>query len=366
MVCRPGISSMSLGRCYAGHSIEHKLSMAAKHNLQGIELFYEDLADLAHPQTPANLLSAAAYVRSLCIALGLDIICLQPFMHYEGLLDRSKHAKRIEEMHLWIQLAKVLGTDLIQVPSSFLSKEEISSDTDLIVSDLREIADIGLKQSPTIRFAYESLCWGTYVDKWELCWDIVQRVDRPNFGICLDSFNILGRIYADPTSPTGCNVDADQEVQASVRRLVSQIGPYKEKIFFIQIVDAERLDAPLLNNHPFYNASQPARMSWSRNCRLFYGESAHGAYLPVRDVAHAIIKDIGYEGWVSMELFNRAMERKDEGVVEELASRAGESWRRMVVDLDMKAEAEELGKRNAVRKDSASGVSDREVEVARL
>ena len=63
---------MSLGRCYAGHSLEHKLSMAAKHGLQGIELFYEDLADLAHPQTPSNLLSAATYVRSLCTSLNLD------------------------------------------------------------------------------------------------------------------------------------------------------------------------------------------------------------------------------------------------------------------------------------------------------
>ncbi|KAF1974814.1 3-dehydroshikimate dehydratase [Bimuria novae-zelandiae CBS 107.79] len=344
---------MSLGRCYAGHSLEHKLTMAAKHGLQGIELFYEDLADLARPQTPSNLLAAAAYVRSLCASLGLDIICLQPFMHYEGLLDRAAHSKRIEEMRLWIQLAQVLGTDLIQVPSTFLSKQETSSDTELIVSDLRELADMGLQQTPTMRFAYESLCWGTYVDKWEICWDIVQRVDRPNFGICLDSFNILGRIYADPTAASGCNPDAEEVVRASVRRLVEQIGPHKEKIFFFQVVDAERLDAPLLPGHPFYNAAQPARMSWSRNCRLFYGEKEHGAYLPVKDVAHAIIKEIGFEGWVSMELFNRAMERKDEGVVEELASRAGESWRRMVVDLDMKAEADELRKRSIVRKDSA-------------
>ncbi|KAL1609986.1 hypothetical protein SLS60_001651 [Paraconiothyrium brasiliense] len=340
--------------------------MAAKHGLQGIELFYEDLANLAQPQTPSNLLSAAAYVRSLCTSLGLEIICLQPFMHYEGLLDRSNHSKRIEEMHLWIQLAKVLDTDLIQVPSSFLAAEEISDDVELIVSDLQELADIGLTHSPPIRFAYESLCWGTYVDKWELCWDIVTRVDRPNFGICLDSFNILGRIYADPASSTGCNSGAEEEVQASMRRLVEQIGPYKEKIFFIQIVDAERLSSPLLPGHAFYNPAQPARMSWSRNCRLFYGETEHGAYLPVRDVAHAIIKEIGFNGWVSMELFNRAMERKDQGVVEELAIRAGDSWRRMVVDLDMEAEADELVKKSIVRTDSGTDIFDKEAEVARL
>lgn len=359
---------MSLGRCYAGHSLEHKLSMAAKHGLQGIELFYEDLADLARPPTPSNLLSAATYVRSLCTSLGLDIICLQPFMHYEGLLDRTQHAQRIQDLHLWIQLAKVLDTDLIQVPSSFLSASEISNDTALIVSDLQELADIGLQHSPPIRFAYESLCWGTHVDKWELCWAIVQAVDRPNFGICLDTFNIMGRIYADPTSPTGCTPDAETEAKASVRRLVQQIGPHKDKIFFIQIVDAERLQEPLRPGHAFYNPAQPARMSWSRNCRLFYGETERGAYLPVRDVAHAIIKEIGFEGWVSMELFNRAMERRDGDVVEELARRAGESWWRLVGDLGMDVESEgrELGEKSIVRTDSGTDILGSEVGVARL
>ncbi|CAI9634347.1 unnamed protein product [Alternaria burnsii] len=335
MACRPGISSMSLGRCYAGHSLEHKLSMAAKHGLEGIELFYEDLVDHSGSDSPSDLLAGAASVRDLCSSLDLEIICLQPFMHYEGLLDRKRHAERIEEMKLWMQLAHVLQTDVVQVPSTFLSQDECSSDINLIISDLQEIADLGLQQTPVIRFAYESLSWGTHVDKWEMCWDVVQRVDRPNFGICLDSFNILGRIYADPTSETGKVTGADQEVRESIQRLVTQIKPHKEKIFFIQIVDAERLEQPLRPGHPFYNAEQPARMSWSRNCRLFYGESSRGAYLPVKDVAHAIIKDIGFDGWVSMELFNRVMNSEDHGVVEELAERAANAWSSMCYDLQL-------------------------------
>lgn len=255
----------------------------------------------------------------------------------EGLKDRVVHAERIEEMKLWMDLAHILGTDIVQVPSSFLSRGQISED--LIVSDLREIADMGLQQTPVIRFAYESLCWGTYVDKWEVCWDIVQRVDRPNFGICLDSFNILGRIYADPTAASGRTENAEEDVRQSVRRLVEQIGPHKNKIFFFQLVDAERLEKPLLPGHAFYDTEQPARMSWSRNCRLFYGETEYGAYLPVKDVAHAIINEIGYDGWVSMELFNRVMARKDHEVLEELATRAEVSWERLVHDLELQTEA---------------------------
>jgi 4-hydroxyphenylpyruvate dioxygenase len=327
---------MSLGRCYAGHSLSHKLSMAAKHGIEGIELFYEDLVDYAGgSSSPCDLLEAATSVYELCLSLGLEIICLQPFMHYEGLLDRKRHDERIEEMKLWMQLAHVLGTDIVQVPSSFLPRHEISSDTNLIVSDLREIAELGLQQTPIIRFAYESLCWGTHVDKWEMCWDIVQRVGRPNFGICLDSFNILGRIYADPAAENGRTQNAEEEVRQSIQRLVDRIGPHKEKIFFVQVVDAERLDSPLLPGHPFYNAQQPTRMSWSRNCRLFYGESAYGAYLPVKDVMHAIFNEIGYDGWVSMELFNRVMNSEDHEVVEELATRAATSWERLRTDMGL-------------------------------
>ncbi|KAF2126610.1 3-dehydroshikimate dehydratase [Dothidotthia symphoricarpi CBS 119687] len=362
MPCRPGISSMSLGRCYAGHSLEHKLSMAAKHGLEGIELFYEDLADYAKSQSASDLLAAAASIRDLCSSLKLEIICLQPFMHYEGLLDRQKHSERIQEMKLWMELAHVLRTDIVQVPSSFLPRDKISSDVNLIVSDLQEIADLGLQQTPVIRFAYESLCWGTYVDKWEACWDIIQRVDRTNFGICLDSFNILGRIYADPTSETGMNEGAEQEVRESIQRLVQQIKPHREKIFFIQIVDAERLEHPLAPGHAFYDSEQPARMSWSRNCRLFYGEKDHGAYLPVKDVAHAIIKDIGYDGWVSMELFNRVMNKKDESVVEELAERAAIAWEKMLFDLQLDNGLVRERAKSGQAKLSSGGVD----EVARL
>ncbi|PSN66783.1 3-dehydroshikimate dehydratase [Corynespora cassiicola Philippines] len=359
MPCRPAISSMSLGRCYAGHSLEYKLSTAAKNGIEGIEIFYEDLADLARPPTRANLLSAAAYVRSLCTSLGLEIVCLQPFMHYEGLIDRKRHAERIDEIHVWIELVKILDTDIIAVPATFLSEDQASGDFDLIVSDLRELADIGLQQTPTIRFAYESLCWSTHVDKWELCWSVIQRVNRSNFGICLDSFNILGRIYADPASDSRLTADAHEETQASIQRLIQELKPNKDKIFFIQIVDAERLEAPLTPSHPFYNPEQPSRMSWSRNCRLFYGESEYGAYLPVKDVAHAIINEIGYDGWVSMELFNRVMERKNPEVVEELASRAAKGWERLVKDLNLTVET-----RKVVRKDSGSGeVFGRPVEV---
>jgi 4-hydroxyphenylpyruvate dioxygenase len=79
-------------------------------------------------------------------------------------------------------------------------------------------------------------------------------------------------------------------------------------------------------------------MSWSRNCRLFYGETGHGAYLPVLEVASAIFKDLGFEGWVSLELFNRLMSDPGSWVPETLALRGAISWQKLVNDLNLRVD----------------------------
>ncbi|KAK3367475.1 putative dehydroshikimate dehydratase [Podospora didyma] len=341
MPCKLAISSMSLGRCFAGHSLARKLDMAQKYGYQGIELFHEDLADVADrlsrepPSTAgpsaAAQLAAARQIRHMCSARGLEIVCLQPFMHYDGLKDRVEHERHLQKLHLWIEMAHELETDLIQIPANFLPAAYVTDDLSLIVSDLRKVADIGLQASPPIRFAYESLCWSTRVDLWELCWEVVQRVDRPNFGMCLDTFNIAGRIYADPAAKSGRTPNAEEAVRKSIAALVSQVDV--SKVFYVQVVDAERLKDPLLPGHPYYDASQPTRMSWSRNCRLFYGEKQYGAYLPVKEISWAFFHGLGFEGWVSLELFNRRMSEEEPEVPEELARRGAISWAKLAKDM---------------------------------
>ncbi len=346
MPCKLAITSMSLGRCYAGHSLAKKLDAAQRYGYQGIELFHEDLADLAEKAScdvpcltgpsPAAQLAAARQIRLMCAARGIEVVCLQPFAHYDGLLDRAEHESHLQKLILWIELARQLNTDLIQVPASFLPADQVSDSLDQIVSDLRKIADIGLQAQPPIRFAYESLCWSTRIDTWELCWEVVKRVDRPNFGMCLDTFNIAGRIYADPTVVSGKTANADEIVRQSIARLVAEVDV--SKVFYVQVVDAEKLKEPLAPGHPFYHPQQPLRMSWSRNCRLFYGEKDRGAYLPVKDIARAFFHGLGFEGWVSLELFNRRMGDEGPEVPEELGRRGAISWAKLVRDMELEAE----------------------------
>jgi 4-hydroxyphenylpyruvate dioxygenase len=336
MLPRGAISSHSLGRAWV-HNLPEKLDAAAKHNMD-IELFYEDLLYIAKAlpggATPANHLLAAQTIRSMCDARNISIICLQPFMHYEGLRDRKWHAERVEEMKTWIQMAHILGTNLIAIPSTFLPVEVTSGDLDLITADLREVADLCAPEG--IQLAYENLAWGTYVDTWEQAYEIVQLVDRPNFGICLDTFNITARIYADPEAPNRKTADADAIFKTSMERLVRTVDP--KKVFFVQVVDGEYLDEPLVEGHKYYNGEQPARMSWSRNCRLFYGESERGAYLPVKQVLEAILVGLGYRGRISAELFSASLVEEGPEVPQEHARRAAESWEKLLNDLGMGAQ----------------------------
>ncbi|KAH8738392.1 xylose isomerase-like protein [Ilyonectria robusta] len=336
---RPAIMSASLGRAWL-HSFEEKARQAAVHGFEGIEIFYEDLEYLAkslHDTTEPSvdqILSAASHMRKLLDELNLEVIGLQPFLFYEGLLDREQHARLIEKIKVWFKIAKLLGTNTIQIPANFLPAEQLTGDMDVIVSDMIELADLGLQKDPPIRFAYESLCWSTHIDTWEKSWEVVQKVDRPNFGLCLDTFNIAGRVWADPASPTGKTPNADSELKDSIGRLVRDVD--LNKVFYIQVVDAERMEAPLVKGHPFHVDGNPPRMNWSRNARAFIYETDRGAYLPVEGIARALIEDMGYKGFVSMELFSRTMSEEGEHVPKEHARRGIEAWKKFVKQLDLK------------------------------
>lgn len=314
------------------HEMQPKLDEAARYGFD-IELFYEDLEYLAREMSGRSgaerLKQAAHATRSMCDDRGIAIVCLQPFMHYEGLRDREDHRRRVKEFRLWVELAKILRTGIIGIPSTCLPESEVSGDLELIVADMREVADLAAPEN--IQVAYESLAWGTYADTWEDAWRIVTEVDRPNFGICLDTFNMAARVYADPSSPSRKNPDADEEMRASLQRLVKTVNV--EKVFFVQVVDAEYLAEPLVEGHPYYDPSQRKRMSWSRNCRLFYGE--RDAYLPIAAILRAILIDLGFRGWVSAELFNRSLTDADASVPAAHAQRAAESWRKIEEDFQL-------------------------------
>jgi len=148
----------------------------------------------------------------------------------------------------------------------------------------------------------------------------------------LDSFNFAARVFANPAFSNGMMPNAELELQSSCKRLAMVVDV--AKIFFIQVVDGSRLEKPLVPGHEYYNEQQPARLSWSRNCRLFYGEQDRGGYLPIRQILQAYL-DLGYRGWLSHELFSYTLSNPDSATPEAHARRAATAWTAIVEDMHL-------------------------------
>ena len=118
--------------------------------------------------------------------------------------------------------------------------------------------------------AYEALAWGKYVNDYEHAHRLVEPVDHPNLGTCLDSFHILSRDW--DTAP------------------IEAFNP--EKIFFVQVADAPKLSMDVL--------------SWSRHYRVFPGE---GQFELAKFMGHVV--RAGYTGPVSLEVFNDVFRQSD-------------------------------------------------------
>lgn len=337
---KPAIATVSLGAASL-HSLPAKIDAAARNGKQGLELFHDDLAQFAKTlrsqnEDPARTdreyeIDAAHVIHDLCAAHSLQILALQPFRHYEGLIDRAEHAQRLDELKHWVDLCRILGDSLfILIPSSFLPASQTTGDRDQIVADLAEAADLAF---PT-RIAYEALAWGTHVNTWEDSWEVVRRADRPNLGICLDTFNIAGRVWADPTSSSGrLSERADQDLRESMARLVREVDV--DKVMMVQLADGEKVDPETAF---MQDDKLPKLLSWSRNARLFPCEEERGGYLPINEVIDACLNGIGYAGWVSMEVFSRTLLEDDPLVPSEHAVRASRSWQRVLGTLGWKSD----------------------------
>ena len=95
---------------------------------------------------------------------------------------------------------------------------------------------------------------GIHIDTWDGTYDIVKKVHRPNFGLCLDAFHIAGRVYGYPIVASGANPAAERDMKASLDKMVEQLDV--KKIFYFQVGDARLLSPPLSEFHPMWVKNQ--------------------------------------------------------------------------------------------------------------
>lgn len=195
---------------------------------------------------------------------------------------------------------------------------------DEIFADMIEIADMALKVSPAVRIAYEAVAWGTHFDLLEQSWEVTKLVHRTNVGLCLDIFHIAARAWGDPENPDGKIPNGDQDLAESMRHLGQDMD--LNKLFLLQLSDAERLSGRLVDGDPLYVKGQPSRMTWSRNARLLPCEERFGWHLPILQITKAIVNNLGYRSSVSIETFSKHLREKGAEIPDQMAERAAKSY----------------------------------------
>ncbi|KAF2842653.1 putative 3-dehydroshikimate dehydratase [Patellaria atrata CBS 101060] len=327
-------ATCSIG-CSPAHTLPKRLVAISDAGFQGIELAFPDIIDFGKSYLKYevdshdydSLCTVAKAIKSLCHAQGLKIMMLQPFANFEGWEEGSMERKdAFERAEGWIRIMEAVGCDMLQVGSSDSPNEKIGTDRSRFVNDLRKLADMLAEKN--FNLAYENWCWSTHAPTWLDVWEIVQAVDRPNIGLCLDTFQTAGYEWGDPTTSSGLLEDLSKDqiesrFRSSMKKL-SQTVP-KEKVYLLQISDAYKPPRPM-STEPDETGLRP-RGRWSHDFRPL---PFNGGYLPVVDVARAVLKT-GFRGWFSYEVFDSGPDGNGtEYDLQAYAKRAMEAQQRLI------------------------------------
>lgn len=323
---RLAIASPSLGQ-HESHTLPQKIAAAAQNGIHGIEITFPDLQAYAKSQS-VGLEVAAEEIKGKCLEAsgGLQVVSLCPFENFEG--HQSPLSERLAKAKQWLGLARILEAEFLQVPSAF--DKTSSVDSDVIVAELQQLADLAAAEEPIIKVAYENLAWSTHCSTWQDAVRIVKAVDRTNFGLCLDSFHFAALLWGDPFGNSGIQADGPAQLGESLESMVKECP--RDKLFYVQLSDGEKLDPPYSTGHPWFNPDLEVGHVWSNEGRPFPFETEYGAYMPVLEIARAFLTGMKFEGWVSLETFE-ARTRKVEMGPEQNAKRAKQSWEKLMSKL---------------------------------
>ena len=234
--------------CLSG-SLPEKLQAAAAVGFDGVEIFENDL--LTFDGSPAD-------VKSICDSLGLAIPLYQPLRDFEC-MPEPQRTRNLDRAERKFDVMQALGTDLVLVCSNM--QPAAIDDFARAAEDLAAIAERAAQRG--LRIGYEALAFGHHVTLWRQAWDIVRQVNHPALGLIVDSFHTLA-LGDDPSG------------------LAAVPG---DKIFFVQLADAPRLNMDVL--------------TWGRHFRNFPGQGD----LDVTGFVRAVLAS-GYDGPLSLEIFN--------------------------------------------------------------
>ncbi|KAI1445564.1 xylose isomerase-like protein [Annulohypoxylon stygium] len=300
--------------CYATCSIGHrdshtlplKFKAIADAGFDAVELSMPDIlayGEMLNGQKPNpkdydTLVEIGKQIRVQATEHDLEILMLQPFSNFEGWPKGSSERKdAFERAKGWIRIMEAVGTDMLQVGSS--DTPGISSSFDNLANDLADLADLCAEKG--LRIAYENWCWATQAPRWKDVWHIVEKANRSNIGLCLDTFQSGGGEWADPTTRSGLIEDLSQdELEIRWQKSLDELSKTvpSEKVYLLQISDAYKMDLPI--EAKVNEEGLRPRGQWSHDYRPL---PFNGGYLPVQGFLKAVL-GTGFRGWLSIEVFD--------------------------------------------------------------
>jgi len=257
-------------------SLEDKLAAMASAGFTQVMLSARDLT--SHP---GGVQSAVAAVK----ASGLAVTGFQVLRDFEG-LSGHLHSYKVDIAKAMLGMCHAVGSDLLLVCSS--TSTHATSDPEALAHDLAKLAMLAVPLR--IRIAYEALSWGRFVNEFPQAWDLVERGNRANLGLAIDSYHVLA---------TKTSQDALEYV-------------FADRVFLVQLADFMWQEV----------RSPEERMNTARHFRVFPGEGVHG-----EDVAALVrrLDRMGYRGAYSFEVFNDDYAQLPVDVVAARARRAA-AW----------------------------------------
>lgn len=181
------------------------------------------------------------------------------------------------------------------------------------------------------RIAYENWCWSTHAPNWKDVWEIVKLANRPNLGLCLDTFQSAGGEWGDPRTVSGLveDIHSKDEVEQRWQKSLTELSRTvpSEKIFLLQISDAYRMSPPI-KDEVDKDGLRP-RGQWSHDYRPLPYD---GGYLPTVDFLKATL-ETGFRGWLSVEVFD-GKESEKSSEMKPFAEKAMASLERMIQECE--------------------------------
>jgi sugar phosphate isomerase/epimerase len=236
-------------------TLEQKLTAMRDAGFRQVMLSARDLT--GHP---GGVEAAVAAVK----ASGLRVTGFQVLRDFEG-LSGHLHAYKIDIAKAMLTMCHAVGSRVLLVCSS--TSKHATGDVDVLARDLAKLAMLAVPLS--IGVAYEALSWGRHVNEYPQAWEVVERANRSNLGLALDSFHMLAT--ATPQD------DLD--------------FVFPDRVFLVQLADFMWREI----------RSPEERIDTARHFRVFPGEGVHG-----EDVAALVrrLDRMGYRGDYSFEVFN--------------------------------------------------------------